>query len=303
MTGTSGPGMCLKSEMIGLAVVAELPLVIIDAQRAGPSTGMPTKPEQGDLLQCLYGRNGESPIAVLAPKTPADCFDMAIEAVRIAIKYMTPVIFLSDGYLASSSEPWKLPDLSSLPKIEVIHPKSSGEKFLPYRRDTQTLARPWAIPGTPGLEHRIGGLAKADITGNVSYDPENNQKMIDLRAEKIQRIAREIPELKVMGPASGKLLVLGWGSTYGTIYQAVLDLKEKGIKVSYVHLSYLNPFPPNLRKILKSFERVLIPELNMGQLLLVLRHHFPFINAMGLNKVQGLPFKVIEIVNKIKEIL
>ena len=228
ITGTSGPGMCLKAEMIGLAVMAELPLVVINVQRAGPSTGMPTKPEQGDLLQVLYGRHSESPIAVLAPKTAADCFTMAIEAVRIALKYMTPVIYLSDGYLANSAEPWKLPDVEKLLPIDVTHPKAGKDKFLPYARDPETLARPWAVPGTPGLEHRIGGLGKADLTGNVSYDPDNNQKMHLLRAEKIRRIARDIPDLEVYGPQSGKLLVLGWGTSYGAIYQALQDLgKEK----------------------------------------------------------------------------
>ena len=303
VTGTSGPGMCLKAESLNLAVMTELPLVVIDAQRAGPSTGMPTKPEQGDLLQAMFGRNSESPVAVVAPKTPSDCFFMAIGAVRIAFKYMTPVIYLSDGYLAEASEPWKLPDLAQLPKIEVVHPKAGKEPFLPYARDPATLARPWAIPGTPGLEHRIGGLAKADLTGNVSYDPDNNQKMINLRAEKIRRIASDIPELTVRGPQSGKLLLLGWGSTYGSIYQAVSDLEAQGIQVSEAHLNYLNPFPRNLGDVLKHFENVLIPEMNMGQLLLLVRHHFPGVNLIGLNKVQGQPFRVREITGKVKEIL
>jgi 2-oxoglutarate ferredoxin oxidoreductase subunit alpha len=303
VTGTSGPGMCLKAEMVGLAVMSELPLVVVDAQRAGPSTGMPTKPEQGDLLMSLYGRHGESPIAVVAPRTPSDCFLMAIEAVRLATKYMTPVIFLSDGYLANSSEPWKLPDLEALPKIEIAHPKPSKEKFLPYARDPETLARPWAVPGTPGLEHRIGGLAKADITGNVSYDPANNQKMVNLRAEKIRRIAREIPPVDVRGPKSGKLLILGWGSTYGTIYQAVSELEREGVRVSQAHLQYLNPFPRNLGEVLEGFEKVLIPELNMGQLLLLVHHHFPSAHAVGLNKVQGQPFKVVEVTSKVRELL
>lgn len=303
LTGTSGPGMCLKAEALNLAVVTELPLVVIDVQRAGPSTGMPTKTEQGDLLQALFGRNSESPLAVVAPKTPSDCFYMAVEAVRIAFTYMTPVVYLSEGYLAEASEPWKLPELDQLPKIEVAHPKAGKDPFLPYARDPETLARPWAVPGTRGLEHRIGGLSKADITGNVSYDPENNQKMINFRAEKIRRIARDIPAQSVRGPESGRLLVLGWGGTYGSIYQALSDLDAEGICVSHAHLNYLNPFPANLGEVLKRFEKILIPELNMGQLLILVRNHFPGVNAVGLNKVQGQPFKVNEIVMKIKELL
>ncbi|MCM8794573.1 MAG: 2-oxoacid:acceptor oxidoreductase subunit alpha [Candidatus Omnitrophica bacterium] len=305
VTGSSGPGICLKSEAINLAIMVELPLIIIDVQRAGPSTGMPTKTEQGDLLQVLFGRNSESPIAVVAPKTPSDCFQMALEAVRIAIKHMTPVIYLSDGYLANAAEPWKLPEIAKLPKIEVYHPQSApkGSPFLPYERDPETLARPWAIPGTPGLEHRIGGLSKADITGNVSYDPLNNQKMVNLRAEKIRRIANDIPELAVEGPSSGKLLVLGWGSTFGPIRQAVLRLKEQGIAVSHAHLNYLNPFPKNLGAVLKGFKQVLIPELNTGQLIMLVRHHFPKTECVGLNKVQGQPFTVAEMEEKLKELL
>lgn len=303
VTGTSGPGMCLKSEGLNLAVMTELPLVVIDAQRAGPSTGMPTKPEQADLLQAMFGRNSESPVAVVAAKTPSDCFPMAIEAVRIAFKYMTPVIFLSDGYLAEASEPWKLPDPAALPKMDVVHPKGGKGPFLPYARDPATLARPWAIPGTPGLQHRIGGLAKADVTGNVSYDPDNNQRMVEMRAEKIRRIADDIPELAVRGAESGKLLILGWGSTYGPIFQAVTDLEAAGIRVSQAHLNYLNPFPRNLGQVLGRFEKVLVPEMNMGQLLLLLRSHFPRVAFVGLHKVQGQPFQVNEIVAKAKEIL
>lgn len=303
VTGTSGPGMCLKAEALNLAVMTELPLVIVDAQRGGPSTGMPTKPEQTDLLQAMYGRNGESPVAVLAAKTPSDCFYMAIEAVRLAVKYMTPVILLSDGYLAEAAEPWKLPEISKLPKIEIIHPKAGKEPFLPYSRDPETLARPWAKVGTPGLEHRIGGLAKADLTGNVSYDSENNQKMIQLRAEKIRRIANDIPEAEIRGPESGKLLILSWGSTYGGVFQAVSEFESKGIKLSHVHLNYLNPFPKNLGTLLSRFEKILVPELNMGQLLFLLRNNFTGINVVGLNKVQGQTFKISEIVEKIKELL
>ncbi len=305
MTGTSGPGMCLKAEALNLAVMAEIPLVVIDVQRGGPSTGMPTKTEQGDLLQSIYGRNGESPVAVVAPKSPADCFAMAIEAVRLAFKYMTPVIYLSEGYIANGSEPWKLPAIDKLPNLEVQHPvaPNHGTEYWPYIRDSKTLARPWAKPGTPGLEHRIGGLAKADLTGNVNYDPDNNQKMILLRAEKIKRIADDIPELEVLGPVKGKILVLGWGGSFGAIYQAMKQLDTEGVKVSRAHLSYLNPFPKNLEKILRQFETVLIPELNLGQLLNLIRFQFPGVNALGLHKVQGQPFKVFEIVEKIKELL
>ena len=303
VTGTSGPGICLKAEAMNLAVMTELPLVVINCQRAGPSTGMPTKTEQGDLLQVLFGRNGDSPIAVIAAKTPSDCFEMAIEAVRLAIKHMTPVVLLSEGYLTEAAEPWKLPDLATLPKIDVTHPKSGKEPFLPYARHPETLARPWAIPGTPGLEHRIGGLSKADLSGNVSYDPDNNQKMVNLRAEKIKRIANDIPDAVLRGPKSGKLLILGWGGPYGAIYQAVTNLEAEGVKVSHVHLSYLNPFPKNLGDIIKKFDQVLVPELNMGQLLMLLRNQFPDIHAVGLNKVQGQPFQVVEIMNKVKELL
>ena len=303
LTGTSGPGICLKSEALNLAVMTELPLVVIDVQRAGPSTGMPTKTEQGDLLQVMYGRNGESPVAVIAPKTPSDCFMMAIEAVRLAIKYMTPVIFLSEGYLAEAAEPWKLPEIDSLPKITVQHPKAGKDAYLPYSRDAVTLARPWATPGTPGLEHRIGGLSKAELTGNVSYDPDNNQKMIRLRAEKIQRIANDIPDLEIRGPESGKLLILGWGGTYGAIYQAVSDLEKENLKVSQAHLNYLNPFPKNLGDVIKRFEKILVPELNMGQLLFLLRAKFPGIHFEGYHKVQGIPFQVPELVKTIKETL
>jgi 2-oxoglutarate/2-oxoacid ferredoxin oxidoreductase subunit alpha len=303
VTGTSGPGICLKSEAMNLAVMAELPLIIIDVQRSGPSTGMPTKTEQTDLLQVMFGRNGESPIAVVAPSTPSNCFEMAIEAVRIAIKYMTPVVFLSEGYLSSAAEPWKLPELEKLPKISVSHPAKTTDAFLPYSRDPETLARPWAIPGTPGLEHRIGGLSKADLTGNVNYDPDNNQKMVNLRAEKIQRIANDIPDLVVRGDESGKLLVLGWGGSYGPIFQAISDLQAQGVQVSQAHLHYLNPFPKNLGSILRGFSKILIPELNSGHLMMLLRNQFPETHFVGLNKVQGQPFKVFEIVAKIKELL
>lgn len=304
LCGTSGPGLCLKSEALNLAVMAELPLVVIDAQRGGPSTGMPTKTEQGDLLQALFGRNGESPLCVLAPRSPADCFWMALEAIRIAVRHMTPVVYLSEGYLANAAEPWRLPRLEDLPKIEIRHPSGGGtEPFQPYRRDPKTLARPWAIPGAPGLEHRIGGLSKADITGNVSYDPENNQRMVNLRAEKIRRIADDIPPAEVRGPASGRLLILSWGGPYGAVRQACAVLEAAGTPVSHLHLNYLNPFPRNLGKVLERFQRVLIPELNMGQLLMLIRHHFPGTDAVGLNKVKGVPFEVSEIVGKVKELM
>ena len=300
VTATSGPGMCLKAETMNLAVMAELPMVVIDVQRAGPSTGMPTKTEQADLLQAMFGRSGESPVAVIAPQTPADCFETAIEAVRLAIRYMTPVICLSENYLANAAEPWRLPNLNTLPKITVTHPKGGNACFMPYARDKKTLARPWAIPGTPGLQHRIGGLGKAHMSGNVSYDPENSQKMTSLRAQKIQRIANDIPEQKVQGPKSGKLLVVSWGGTYGAISQAVSDLKEQGKAVSHAHLRYLNPFPKNLKKVLQQFDKIWVPELNTGQLLFLLRAQFPRIRATGYNKVKGQPFGVAELVEQIK---
>ena len=308
VTATSGPGLCLKSEMLGLAVVAELPLVVLDVQRAGPSTGMPTKTEQADLLQVMYGRNGESPVCVLAAKTPSDCFEMAIEAVRIAVQFMTPVVLLSDANLANGSEPWKLPDTEKLPKIKIEHPAAEPgkkEHFLPYQRDAETLARSWAIPGTPGLEHLIGGLAKADVSGVVSYDPENNQRMINFRAEKIQRIANTIPDVEIRGPKSGKLLVLGWGSTYGAIYEAVTQLEKEGISVAQAHLNYIHPFPKNFGTILKNYKKILIPEMNMGQLIMLIRNQFPqsATTVEGYPKVQGQPFKVFEILDKIKKVL
>lgn len=323
MTATSGPGICLKSEMINLAVMVELPMVILDIQRGGPSTGLPTKMEQGDLLQALFGRNSDSPVAVVAPSTPSNCFDYIIEAVRIAVKYMCPVFFLSDGYLASSAEPWKLPDIAKLNKIPIAHPKTADGPFLPFVRDDKTLARPWAVPGTPGLEHRIGGIEKADKTGNVSYDPENHHKMTLLRREKIKRIADDIPPAQVLGEKSGKLLTLGWGSTYGTIQAAVTALQKEGKKVSYCHLNYLNPFPKNLGEILRSFETIFVPELNMGNLLFLIRAEFSAgggsasppkadqpqagggegVRAVGYNRVTGQPFKIREIKDRIEALL
>lgn len=305
VTGTSGPGICLKSEAIGLAVMTELPVVIIDVQRGGPSTGLPTKTEQADLLQAMYGRNGECPAAIIAPCSPADCFDMAIEAVRLAFGFMTPVFVLSDGYLANGAEPWLIPGTDSLPKITVRHPAAptgnGDQHFLPYKRD-ERLVRQWAIPGTPGLEHRIGGLEKEDITGNVCYEPANHEHMIRTRAQKIANIANDIPLLEVNGPKEGDLLVIGWGGTYGAIVSAVQRAQRKGLKVAQAHLRYLNPMPRNISEVLARYKRILVPELNAGQLLLLLRARF-LVNAVGLNKVQGRPFLVSEIEQKITEML
>lgn len=293
LTGTSGPGLALKSEALGLAVVVELPLVVIDVQRAGPSTGMPTKTEQADLLQAMYGRNGEAPVAVVAPATPGDCFAMALEAFRIAVTHMTPVLYLSDGYLANGSEPWRIPALDDLPSISVrFHTDPAG--FQPYARDPRTLARPWAIPGSAGLEHRVGGLAKEDGTGNVSYDPENNERMVRLRARKIAGIAAGIPPVEVHGPDRGRLLVLGWGSTCGAITTACEKLREQGVAVSNAHLRHLNPFPSNLGAVLQRFEQVLIPELNLGQLRLLIADAYG-VTARRLSKLQGKPFLVREV--------
>ncbi len=303
VTGTSGPGLALKSEAINLAIMAELPVVIVNVQRGGPSTGLPTKTEQSDLLQAMFGRNGESPIPLLAPATPSDCFYMAMEAVRIATKYMTPVLLLSDGYLANGSEPWLIPSLDQLSKIEIHHPKQLiGEKFLPYKRDEKTLARPWALPGTAGFEHRIGGLEKEDVTGNVSYDPLNHDKMVRLRAAKISGIANDIPDLEVFGKPEGDVLVLGWGGTHGAITSAVEQLQKQGVSVSSAHIRYLNPFPKNLEKVLNSFSRVLIPELNLGQLSLLIRAKY-LIPTESLTKVHGKPFKIQEIIEAIKKLL
>lgn len=301
LTGTSGPGVALKSEAIGLAVMTELPLIVINVQRGGPSTGLPTKTEQADLLQAMFGRNSESPVGIVAPATPADCFRMAIEAVRLATKYMAPVFFLSDGYLGNGSEPWEIPSLDSLPEMKINF-RTDVEGFFPYLRDEKTLARPWAIPGTPGLEHRIGGLEKQNITGNVNYEPDNHDFMVRLRAEKIQRMQQDIPPLEVFGKPEGKVLVLGWGSTYGSITTAVEQLQEQGHAVSSAHLRHLNPFPSNLGDVLKRFETVIVPELNLGQLCMLIRAKF-LIDAVSLSQVKGKPFKVSTLVNKIKEYL
>ena len=301
LTGTSGPGLALKSEGLGLAVMVELPLVVAMIQRSGPSTGMPTKTDQADLLQVLFGRNGESPVAIVAPATPSECFKYAIEAFRLALRHMTPTVFLSDGYLGTGSEPWRVPRADELPRIEVQFAKDPGT-FNPYDRDSETLARPWATPGTPGLEHRIGGLEKADVTGNVSYDPDNHERMTRLRAEKVARIANDIPDLEVVGDESGDLLVLGWGSTYGANLSAVFRAREKGLAVSFAHLRYLNPFPSNLGDVIARFDQVLIPELNLGQLAMLVRSRY-IVDAASLNKVTGRPFLIAEVEEKIHELV
>jgi 2-oxoglutarate ferredoxin oxidoreductase subunit alpha len=301
LTGTSGPGMALKAEMLGLAVMVELPLVVIDVQRAGPSTGMPTKTEQSDLLQVLFGRNGDSPIPVVAPATPAECFDYAIEAWRIALRHMTPVVYLSDAFLATGSEPWRIPELEGLPDLRVPN-RTERAGFYPYERDPETLARPWAVPGTPGLEHRIGGLEKLDVLGTISYDPDNHHQMQLLRAEKVARIARDIPPLEVFGPPEGELLILGWGSTYGAIRSAVERLQEQGRKVAHAHLRHLNPFPTNTGDVVRAYDRVLIPELNMGQLRMLIRSIF-LVDAEGFNLVRGKPFQISEIQAKAEQVL
>ena len=300
-TASSGPGIALKSEGINLAVVMELPLVVIDVQRGGPSTGLPTKTEQADLLEVLYGRNGESPIPVVAAATPSECFDMAIEAFRIAIRYMTPVFLLSDGYVANNSEPWKIPDPDSIAAIDA-EPYADPDDYQPYMRDSQTLARPWVLPGTPGLEHRIGGLGKQDVTGNVSYAPEDHERIVHVRAAKIRGIADFIPELEVTGPDQGDLLVLGWGGTYGAIRAAVEQVRDEGLEVAYAHLRYLNPFPRNLGNVLGRYKQVLVPELNLGQLALLIQAHFP-VRVVKLNKVQGVPFQIREVADKIRRVL
>ncbi len=301
ITTTSGPGVALKTEAIGLAVMVELPLVICNVQRGGPSTGLPTKTEQADLLQALYGRNGEAPLPVIAASTPSNCFDTAFEASRIALKYMTPVILLTDGYLGNGSEPWMIPDLEKLPGIAPSF-VTTPEGFQPYSRDTATLSRPWAIPGTPGLEHRIGGLEKENITGNVSYDPENHDLMIRLRAEKIERIANDIPLAEVEGDSSGDLLVVGWGGTYGSLKTVVSRQRTKGHSVSHLHLRYLNPLPKNVGEILARFKRILVPEINLGQLITVLRSKY-LVPAIGFNRIRGLPFRSVELESEIEEIL
>jgi 2-oxoglutarate/2-oxoacid ferredoxin oxidoreductase subunit alpha len=302
---SAGPGVVLKSETVGLAAALELPLLILDIQRAGPSTGMPTKPEQADLLMVMFGRNAESPVPVLAASSPGNCFFMALEAARIALKYRTPVYLLSDAYLANGAEPWLIPSVDDLPEIAPVFattPPEDGE-FLPYARDPETLARPWAIPGTPGLEHRIGGLEKQDQTGNVSYDPDNHDLMVRLRAQKIAGIAQDIPELEVDDPdGDAELLVLGWGGTYGPIAAGVRRVRRKGRKVAQAHLHYLNPFPRNTGEVLERYERVLIPEMNLGQLRKLVRAEF-LVDAAGYNRVRGVPLKAAELEEAIEAML
>jgi 2-oxoglutarate ferredoxin oxidoreductase subunit alpha len=298
ITTTSGPGMNLKAEAVGLAVKTELPVVITDIQRAGPSTGMPTKPEQADLLMAMYGRHGESPIPIIAAATPSDCFDCAYEAVRIATKYMSPVILLTDGQLANGAEPWLVPDVTKLPDIKVEF-RTDPEGYMPYVRDPETMSRPWAVPGTPGLEHRLGGLSTEDQTGNISYSPANNELMVRQRARKIAGIAREIPPIEIFGDAGGgELMVLGWGSTFGPIREAVKQLRSKGKNVSHIHLRYLNPLPGDLGDKLHMFRKVMVAEMNMGQLLKMVRADY-LVDAVGCNKIQGRPFKVSELTNRI----
>lgn len=301
VTTSSGPGVALKQEAINLAVMVELPLIICNVQRGGPSTGLPTKTEQADLYQAIFGRNSDSPLPVIAAATPGDCFSMAYEAVRIAIKYMTPVILLTDGYLANGAEPWLIPRFEKLPPIPVRF-RTEPEGFFPYLRDAGTLARPWVKPGTPGLEHRIGGIEKEDITGNISYAPANHELMTRARAGKVAAVAQDIPPTTIRGDEAGDLLVVGWGSTYGAIAAAVDEVRTRGKKVSHVHLRYLNPLPPDLGGILRRFKAVLVPEMNMGQLLTILRATY-LVDAVGLNKIQGQPFKVSEIAGKILRLL
>ena len=302
LTASSGPGIALKSEAMGLAVMVELPLVIVDVQRAGPSTGMPTKNEQADLLQVMFGRNSDSPMPVVAPATPGDCFDMAVEAARLALKYMTPVAYLSDAFLATGSEPWRVPSVSDLPDISVPNAVKGDGPFWPYLRDPETLARPWAVPGTPGLEHRVGGLEKADVVGNVSYDPDNHHRMQLLRQAKVAGIANDIAPLEVYGPERGDLLMLGWGSTYCALRSAAERLQADGRAVAHAHLRHLHPFPANTEGVLRSYRTVLIPEVNLGQLLMLIRARY-LIDAVGYDRVRGKPFRIGEIVAEAERIL
>ena len=305
VTTTSGPGMALKGEAMGLAVMLEIPLVIVNIQRGGPSTGLPTKTEQSDLMQAYYGRNGECPMPIIASSTPSDCFDVAFEAVRIAVQHMTPVILLSDGYIANGAEPWKFPKADDLPSIEVKFKTELADdepKYQPYRRDAN-LVRPWAIPGTPGLEHRIGGLEKQDITGAVSYDADNHQRMVKIRQAKVDIIADSLPLQTIdSGAEKGKVLVLGWGSTYGSIKSAVLELQAQGLSVSHAHIRYVRPFPKNLGEIIKNFDKVLIPEINNGQLIKIIRDIY-LVDAKGFNKITGMPITKVELIDAIKELL
>jgi 2-oxoglutarate ferredoxin oxidoreductase subunit alpha len=301
LTTTSGPGMALKTEALGLAVAIEIPLVIVNVQRGGPSTGLPTKTEQADLLQAMFGRNSEAPIPIIAASTPGDCFWAAIEACRIAVKYMVPVILLSDGYLANGAEPWRVPEVSDIPDIPVNFAKNP-EGFKPYKRNPDTLARPWAIPGTPGLEHRIGGLEKQDVSGNINYEPLNHENMVRIRAAKVAGIVQDIPDAVPAGDPDGDLLIVAWGSTHGSITAAVKTQRALGRRIGHLHLRHLNPLPANLAQIFKRYKKILVPELNMGQLLWLLRAKY-LVDAVGLNKIQGRPFKQAELEQKIEEVL
>lgn len=295
VTTSSGPGIALKGEAIGLAVMAEVPLVVVDVQRGGPSTGLPTKTEQADINIAVYGRNSESPAIVIAASTPSNCFEFAYQAVKLAVEHMTPVILLTDGYLANGSEPWKFPKLADLPPIKVNEPHKTNGTYHPYARNPETLARAWAIPGTTGLEHRIGGLEKQDLTGNVSYDPQNHEKMVHLRAEKVARVANYIPELELIGKGDGQLLVVGWGGTYGGLLTAVKELQHANKKIDFVHFNYINPLPKNTQQLFEKYDKILVCELNMGQFASLLRSRFPGLNILSYNKIQGQPFLVTEL--------
>jgi 2-oxoglutarate ferredoxin oxidoreductase subunit alpha len=301
LTSTSGPGLALKSETLGLALMTELPLIVVDVQRGGPSTGLPTKTEQADLFQAIFGRNSESPVAVLATRTPADCFDCALEAVRVATKYMVPVLYLTDGYIANGAEPWRLPKVEDLETIPVQF-RTEPTGFLPYLRDPDTLARPWAIPGTPGLEHRVGGLEKENVTGNVSYDPYNHELMVRIRAEKVQRIANDIPPTEIFGDPRGEILLVGWGGTFGSIRETTKAMRRAGRSVSHVHLRWLNPLPSDLEEIMRRFDHVVVPELNLGQLRAILRAK-TLIDVKGVNKIQGKPFKIGELAARVAAVV
>jgi len=304
ITATSGPGVALKGEALGLGIITELPMVIINVQRGGPSTGLPTKTEQSDLNQALYGRNGEAPMPVIAAETPGDCFFAAYEACRIALKYMTPVMLLTDGYLANGSEPWKIPNVDDLEDIDVkfAHEKNSETDYLPYLRDEKTLSRPWAIPGTPELEHRLGGIEKAENTGHVSYDPENHHKMVEIRQEKVNRIQQDIAPTKVYGEDHGDMLVLSWGGTYGSCRSAVETLQEEGLKVSHAHIRWISPLPKDLGEIIIGFKNVLVPEINLGQFLRIIRAEY-LVDAQGLNLVRGRPISALSIIETVKNTL
>ena len=302
ITASSGPGIALKGEALGLGIMTELPIVIINVQRGGPSTGLPTKTEQSDLLQAMYGRNGEAPLAIVAASSPSDCFNAAFEACRIALEHMIPVMLLTDGYIANGSEPWNVPNIEKLPKIKNNLVTKSDENFLPYKRDKKTMARPWAIPGLAGLEHRVGGLEKEDNTGNVSYDSENHQHMTNVRQAKVDAIAESIPFIETFGDNNGSLLLVSWGGTYGSVRSAVVHARANNLSVSHIHIRHINPFPKNLGEVLLKFENILIPELNAGQLSIILRNKY-LVDSIGLNKVEGKPFTTEEIYNKILEII